>query len=115
MHSIASRFPRSGKVCFGVRLCCCCPLALALCNDTPRPPLIIHAIYSIERGTVSAGGPAIIAQVQGFWVNGLMDIVGQPHLINLLQVLCSFQFRGCFASVPAYWATFHEWSHGLCL
>ena len=24
--------------------------------------------------------------VHGFWVNGLMDIVGQPHLLNLLQV-----------------------------
>lgn len=56
---------------------------------------MIHAIYSIKNETVSVGGPAVIAQVQGFWVNGLMDIVGQPHLINLLQVLCNFLSLRC--------------------
>ncbi len=27
----------------------------------------------------------MVVQVHGFWLNGLMDIVGQFHLINLMQ------------------------------
>ena len=37
----------------------------------------------------------MVGTVRGFWVNGLMDIVGQPHLLNLLQVCslhCVFLF-----------------------
>jgi hypothetical protein len=38
-----------------------------------------------EHAGVPAGGPAVVAQVHGFWLNGLMDIVGQFHLVNLMQ------------------------------
>jgi hypothetical protein len=38
-----------------------------------------------ERAGALAGGPAVVVQVHGFWLNGLMDIVGQFHLINLMQ------------------------------
>ena len=37
----------------------------------------------------------MVGTVRGFWVNGLMDIVGQPHLLNLLQVR-SFLPVPCF-------------------